>query len=174
MVRIVVEVVVVYVEPVVVADDRVDRDLSQALVEVERILELREAVRDGVRSPKIYDADRMVRAAAALRVPTLLVRGKVSDVVSKTHRAPSAWHVIRAIALRELGIARRRRIVKFLFLASLVPPFVFGMILVGRVVIHQTGMDMGWDPVLYFLMTQALPVALLALGLGTPAYPTSR
>ena len=61
-----------------------------------------------------------------------------------------------------------------MFLASVVPPFIFGMILVGRVVINQTGMDMGWDPVLYFMMTQALPVALLALGLGTPLVARDR
>ncbi len=89
--------------------------------------------------------------------------------------APSHLHVIRSITRRELGIAARRWLVRLLFFFSLVPPVVFGIILVVRVMAKQAvGMDLGWDPVLRFLMVQAQPVTLLALGLGTPLVARDR
>ncbi|HET9233302.1 MAG TPA: hypothetical protein VFP10_04110 [Candidatus Eisenbacteria bacterium] len=90
-------------------------------------------------------------------------------------RAPSAWHVIRAIARREIGIAMRRRLVRLLFLGSLVPPLVFGIILIVRLMAEKAvGMDLGWDPVHRFLQVQVAPVLLLSLGLGTPLVARDR
>lgn len=90
-------------------------------------------------------------------------------------RAPSAWHVIRAIARREVGIALRRRLVRLLFLGSLVPPLVFGIILVVRLMAEKAvGVHLGWDPVLRFLQVQVAPVLLLSLGLGTPLVARDR
>jgi len=90
-------------------------------------------------------------------------------------RAPSAWHVIRAIARREIGIALRRRLVRLLFLGSLVPPLVFGIILVVRLMAEKAvGVHLGWDPVLRFLQVQVAPVLLLSLGLGTPLVARDR
>src|SRR5262245_58028965 len=90
-------------------------------------------------------------------------------------RAPSAWHVIRSIARREIGIALRRRLVRLLFLGSLVPPLVFGIILVVRLMAEKAvGVHLGWDPVLRFLQVQVAPVLLLSLGLGTPLVARDR
>lgn len=90
-------------------------------------------------------------------------------------RAPTHWHVIRSIARRELGIASRRKLVRLLFLFSALPPLVMGVILVVRVMAERaTGADLGWDPVLRFLFIQSMPVALLALGLGTPLVARDR
>lgn len=90
-------------------------------------------------------------------------------------RAPSPWHVMRAIARRELGIALRRKLVRLLFLGSVGPPVVFAIILVVRILAEKVGgVDLGWDPVLEFLRWQAFPVALLALGLGTPIVAVDR
>lgn len=89
--------------------------------------------------------------------------------------APSAGHVMWAIARRELGIALRRKLVRLLFLGSLLPPLVFGIFLVVRILAEQaTGADLGWDPLVPFLRWQAIPVALLALGLGTPLVARDR
>lgn len=91
------------------------------------------------------------------------------------HRAPSFWHVVRAIAIREIGIASRRKFVRLLFLGSLGPPLIFGIILIVRIMAETaSGFDLGWDPVLRFLQFQAVPVALLALGLGTPLVARDR
>jgi ABC-type transport system involved in multi-copper enzyme maturation permease subunit len=90
-------------------------------------------------------------------------------------RAPSPWHVMRAIARRELGIALRRKLVRLLFLGSVGPPLVFGIVLVVRLLAEKAmGADLGWDPVLRFLQVQSFPVALLALGLGTPLVALDR
>jgi hypothetical protein len=95
--------------------------------------------------------------------------------MSVERRAPSDLHVIRSIARREVGIASRRRLVRLLFLSSLLPPLIMGVILVMRVMAEKTtGMDLGWDPVLRFLQVQAVPVTLLALGLGTPLVARDR
>jgi len=90
-------------------------------------------------------------------------------------RAPSSWHVVRAITRREVGIALRRKLVRILFLISAGPPLVFGIILVVRIMAEKaSGMDLGWDPVLRFLQVQSAPVVLLALGLGTPLVSRDR
>jgi hypothetical protein len=96
-------------------------------------------------------------------------------LVGGSRRAPSGWHIIRAIARREIGIALRRRHVRLLFLGSLVPPVVFGIILVVRLMAEKAvGVDLGWDPVLRFLQVQVAPVLLLSLGLGTPLVARDR
>ena len=90
-------------------------------------------------------------------------------------RAPSRFQVIWAIARREMGIAWRRKLVKFLFFLSLLPPIGMTAVLVVRVMVQQQmGMDLGWDPVLWFLRIQLGPVILLALGLGTPVVARDR
>lgn len=90
-------------------------------------------------------------------------------------RAPSSWQVIRAIFLREAGIAWRRWLVRFLLLASVGPPLVFGIIIIVRIVARETsGFDLSWDPVVAFLQWQVIPVTLLALGLGTPLVARDR
>jgi ABC-type transport system involved in multi-copper enzyme maturation permease subunit len=95
--------------------------------------------------------------------------------VDAERRAPSSWHVMRAIARRELGIAMRRKLVRLLFLGSVGPPVVFAIILVIRILAEKMGgMNLGWDPILQFLAGQAFPVALLALGLGTPLVALDR
>ncbi len=89
--------------------------------------------------------------------------------------SPSHWHVIRAIARREMGIASRRKLVRLLFLFSILPPLILGVLLVVRVMAKKSmGVDLGWDPVLRFLIAQSLPVALLSLGLGTPLVARDR
>jgi len=88
---------------------------------------------------------------------------------------PSRAHVIGAIARRELAIAFRRRLVKLLFLVSLGPPLVFAGILVVVIVAQRmAGVDLDWDPVLWFLRFQAVPVALLAVGIGAPLVSRDR
>lgn len=84
-------------------------------------------------------------------------------------RAPSSWHVVRAIARREVGIALRRKLVRLLLLASLVGPLIFGIVLVVRVLAEKaSGVDLGWDPVHSFLQWQSeIILSLLAVGLGT-------
>jgi ABC-type transport system involved in multi-copper enzyme maturation permease subunit len=95
--------------------------------------------------------------------------------VPTERHAPSAWHVIRAIARREVGIALRRRLVRLLFLGSLVPPLVFGIILIVRLMAEKAvGVHLGWDPVYRFLQVQVAPVVLLSLGLGTPLVARDR
>jgi hypothetical protein len=90
-------------------------------------------------------------------------------------QAPSRGHVVGAIARRELAISFRRRLVKLLFITSLGPPLVFAGILVVRLVAQRTaGFDLDWDPVLWFLRIQALPVALLAVGIGAPLVSRDR
>jgi ABC-type transport system involved in multi-copper enzyme maturation permease subunit len=90
-------------------------------------------------------------------------------------RAPSRLQVVWAIARREIGIAWRRKLVKFLFFLSLLPPiFMTGILVVRVMVTEQFGTDLGWDPVLWFLRVQLVPVVLLALGLGTPVVARDR
>jgi ABC-type transport system involved in multi-copper enzyme maturation permease subunit len=97
------------------------------------------------------------------------------SVASRALRAaPSTWHVIQSIAAREIGIARRRRLVKLLFLGSILPPIVLAIVLVVRIAVEQMGLDLDWDPVLITLQIQAFPVALLALSLGTPSVSRDR
>jgi ABC-type transport system involved in multi-copper enzyme maturation permease subunit len=89
--------------------------------------------------------------------------------------APSSWTVIRAIARREMGIARRRKLVRLLFLVSAVPPVIFAVIVVVSLMAKEaSGFDLGWDPVFWFLQLQLVPVVLLSLGLGTPLVARDR
>lgn len=89
-------------------------------------------------------------------------------------RAPTTWHVIQSIATREIGIARRGRLVKLLFFGSVLPPIVLAIVLIVRIAVEQMGLDLDWDPVLMTLQIQAFPVALLALALGTPSVSRDR
>jgi len=89
--------------------------------------------------------------------------------------APSSSAVIRAIARRELALAARRRLTKLLFLFSVLPPIILTVTIVIRMLAEtMTGADLNFDPVLQFLQFQALPVALLALGIGTPSVARDR
>jgi len=83
-------------------------------------------------------------------------------------------HVITAIARREITIALRRRLVKLLFLISLVPPLVMAVILIVNMALRQTGFNLDWDPLLRLFQIQAGPVLLLALGIGTPLVARDR
>ncbi len=95
--------------------------------------------------------------------------------MSDRARAPSSTQVVRAIARRDFILGSRRKLVRLLFLASTLPPLVLIIILVVRMIAKQaTGFDLEWDPMLVFLQFQALPVALLSLGLGTPSVSRDR
>lgn len=90
-------------------------------------------------------------------------------------RAPTSMQVVAAIARREVTMALRRRLVKLLFLANLVPPIVMSLILIVNLFIRQSGLgDLGWDPLTRLLEIQAGPVLLLALGIGTPLVARDR
>lgn len=89
--------------------------------------------------------------------------------------APSSSAVIQAIARRELALAARRRLTKLLFLFSALPPIILTVIIVVRMLAESmTGTDLDLDPILEFLQFQAFPVALLALGIGTPSVARDR
>ncbi len=90
-------------------------------------------------------------------------------------QAPAALHVIGAIARRELNLGARRKLVRLLFLGSILPPIVLAVILVVKTMAEQmSGFEFGFDPMIQFLTFQSLPVALLALGLGTPIVARDR
>ncbi|MCP4546073.1 MAG: ABC transporter permease subunit [bacterium] len=90
-------------------------------------------------------------------------------------QAPSSFHTVRAIARRQLLMARKRKLVKLLFLGSLLPPLILIIVIIVRNMAEQaTGMTLGWDPLMRFLEFQALPVGLLALGLGIPSVARDR
>lgn len=83
--------------------------------------------------------------------------------------------MVAAIARREIAIASRSKLVRILFLFSILPAIVMGVVLVVRVLVREAaGMDLGWDPVFRVLQFQAVPVGLLALGLGTPSVARDR
>lgn len=88
--------------------------------------------------------------------------------------APTTAQVAFAIARREMSIALRRRLVKLLFLANLVPPLVMAVVLVVRTMVEGVGFNLGWDPLGTFMMVQIGPVLLLALAIGTPAVARDR
>jgi ABC-type transport system involved in multi-copper enzyme maturation permease subunit len=95
--------------------------------------------------------------------------------MAERRRAPSSAQVILAIARREIRLAARRKLVRLLFLGSVLPPVVLTVVLVVRIIAEQTtGFELNWHPLLGFLKFQALPVALLALGLGTPSVARDR
>jgi len=90
-------------------------------------------------------------------------------------RAPSSAAVLTAIAGREIRIAARGKLTKLLFLSSLLPPLIFTIIILVRMVAEQiTGVSLGWDFLLKFLRFQAIPVLFLSLALGTPAVARDR
>ncbi|MBN2170114.1 MAG: hypothetical protein JW819_02195 [Candidatus Krumholzibacteriota bacterium] len=90
-------------------------------------------------------------------------------------RKPSSLHVLRAITARELRLAWRRRLLKLLFLASVLPPVIFITVILVRLFVERSfGADLDWDPMLRFLQFQAGPVTLLALGIGTPCVARDR
>lgn len=89
-------------------------------------------------------------------------------------RAPGSAKVIRAIARREIAIALRRRLVKLLFLGSLIPPLVMAVILVVRLMIEGAGLHLGWDPLARLIAIQVGPVLFLALAIGTPSVARDR
>jgi len=89
--------------------------------------------------------------------------------------APASSAVIRAIARREVALAARRRLTKLLFLFSVLPPIILTVVIVVRMLAESmTGANLNFDPVLQFLQFQAFPVALLALGIGTPSVARDR
>lgn len=72
-------------------------------------------------------------------------------------------------------MARRRRLVKLLFLGNLLPPLAMAVALIANVVAKGIGVeDLGWDPLVKLLQIQAGPVLLLALGIGTPLVARDR
>lgn len=89
--------------------------------------------------------------------------------------SPGARQIVGAIARREIGLASRRKLVRLLFLFSILPPTVLTVIVVVRIFVEQiTTTDLGFDPLLQFIQFQSLPVALLAFGLGTPLVAQDR
>jgi ABC-type transport system involved in multi-copper enzyme maturation permease subunit len=89
--------------------------------------------------------------------------------------APSSAHVVRVLARREIALGLKRKLLKLLFLLSLLPPLIMTIVVIARIVAEQTtGFDLGWDPLLRVLHFQTLPVTLLALGLGTPSVARDR
>jgi ABC-type transport system involved in multi-copper enzyme maturation permease subunit len=90
-------------------------------------------------------------------------------------RTPTSAKVIAAIARREIMIAARRRLVKVLFIANLIPPFTMAIVLIVNIVARGVGaQDLDWDPLVRLLQIQAGPVLLLALGIGTPLVARDR
>ncbi len=90
-------------------------------------------------------------------------------------QAPTSAAVVRAIARREISLAGRRRLTKLLFLFSILPPIVLTVAIVIRMMAESmTGAQLDWDPILEFLQFQTVPVALLALGIGTPSVARDR
>lgn len=89
--------------------------------------------------------------------------------------APGARQIVGAISRREIGLAAQRKLVRLLFLFSILPPIILTVIIVVRIFAEQiTGAPLDFDPLLYFLRFQAFPVALLAFGLGTPLVAQDR
>jgi len=89
-------------------------------------------------------------------------------------KAPTTAQVITAIARREIMMAMRRRLVKLLFLVSLLPPIGMAAILVGIMIAKGLGADLEWDPLAKLLDIQTAPVMFLALAIGTPVVARDR
>jgi ABC-type transport system involved in multi-copper enzyme maturation permease subunit len=88
---------------------------------------------------------------------------------------PGLVDVVGAIAGREIRLASQRRLVRTLAVLSVMPLCAFALVLVIGVATEATfGSRLSWDPVARFLAVQAFPVALLALGLGTPIVAQDR
>ena len=72
-------------------------------------------------------------------------------------------------------MALRRRLIKLLFLASLIPPLAMAAVLIATALARGIGIeDLGWDPLVRLLQIQAGPVLLLSLGIGTPLVARDR
>lgn len=90
-------------------------------------------------------------------------------------QAPGTGQVVGAIARREIMLASKRRLLRLLFLLSTLPPILLILILVVRNLAEQMAETrIPWDPLLHFIQFQAMPVGLLALGLGTPVIARDR
>lgn len=87
---------------------------------------------------------------------------------------PTRWEIVRAIARREIAIASKRKLVRLLFLGSLIPPLVLGVFLVVRTLVEGAGFPLPWDPLARFIEIQLGPVLLLALAIGTPSVARDR
>jgi ABC-type transport system involved in multi-copper enzyme maturation permease subunit len=99
----------------------------------------------------------------------------MSTASAVARRVPGLREVVGAITGREIRLASQRRLVRTLFVLSLLPLVVFTLVLViGAASKAAIGTDLGWDPVAKFLGVQAFPVTLLALGLGTPIVALDR
>jgi len=95
--------------------------------------------------------------------------------MKQSARTPSFWQVVRAIAGREIALGSKRKLVRLLFLMSILPPIILTVVILVRMAVEsQLGGDLGWDPMMNFLKFQAVPVALLALGLGAPGVARDR
>lgn len=88
--------------------------------------------------------------------------------------APTRLRVVQAIARREMSIAMRRRLVKLLFLANLIPPLILAVFLVVRMMIEGAGLRLDFDPLAQFINVQIAPVLFLALAIGTPSVARDR
>lgn len=94
--------------------------------------------------------------------------------VDVVRRAPTPFQVVLAIARREVDIALRRRLVKLLFLANLIPPLAMAVFLVVRAMIEGAGLRLDFDPLAQFIGVQVAPVLFLALAIGTPSVARDR
>ena len=90
------------------------------------------------------------------------------------HTPPTRWDIVRAIAGREIAIASKRKLVRLLFLGSLIPPLVLGVFLVVKTLVEGAGFPLPWDPLARFIEVQLGPVLLLALAVGTPSVARDR
>ncbi len=96
-------------------------------------------------------------------------------MASATSRVPTATDVVGAIVRRELRLASKRRLVRFLFYISLLPLTAMALWLVFKVAAEASlGTEIKYDAVPQFLDVQSGPVLLLALGLGTPIVAQDR
>ncbi|MDX9724592.1 MAG: hypothetical protein RBU37_27840 [Myxococcota bacterium] len=80
-----------------------------------------------------------------------------------------------AISVRELRLASRRKLVRTLFIFSLIPLLVFALVIIANMAAEASfGANLGWDPVHSFLKVQAFPVLLLSMALGAPLVAEDR
>lgn len=95
--------------------------------------------------------------------------------MSGNGKAPTFAQVVLAIARREINMAIRRRLVKWLFIINLLPPLVMAVVLIVNIIAQGVGVeDLDWDPLVTLLQIQTGPVLLLALGIGTPLVARDR
>lgn len=87
----------------------------------------------------------------------------------------SAGHVVRAIAVRQLRIAWRTRMVKIALALSLIPVLVDGVSIFVRVTTEETfGVSVPWDALVQFLQAQTAMLSLVAIAIGVPAVARDR